>query len=131
MKRVISNDSLVPTIVLGHLLQPGQSRDVDVPDELVSAIPEGSPPAVNAPAQSSPEGDHAGHGKPDWPGKLLALQALSVAKLKPELDGLVADELQTLAQIEEAAEQPRSSVLELLAAAQLKLARAAGGGDPT
>ncbi|MFN3303048.1 MAG: hypothetical protein ACK44A_04935, partial [Roseateles sp.] len=68
----------------------------------------------------------------EWPEKLVALQALSVAKLKAgALLGLSAEELQTLAQIEEAAEQPRTSVLELLAAEQLKLARQASGGDPT
>lgn len=128
MKRVIENNSLVPMVVLGHLLQPGQCRDVDVPDELASAVPEGSPePAGKAP----PEEADSQHLKPQWPEKLVALQGLSVAKLKAGLLGLTTEELGTLAQIEEAAEQPRISVLELLAAEQLKLARQAAGGDAT
>ncbi|MFN3303049.1 MAG: hypothetical protein ACK44A_04940, partial [Roseateles sp.] len=55
MKRVIENNILVPMVVLGHLLQPGQSRDVDVPDELSSAVPEGSP--LPAGAEQHPAAD--------------------------------------------------------------------------
>lgn len=135
MKRTIENTTLVPIIVAGHMIPPGQSRDVDIPDELASSIPDGSPaPADPLGGSASTGGERGGEGgrgpgNPDWPEKLVQLQKLSVAKLKAELDALSTDELGTLAQIEEAAEQPRTSVLEALAAAQLKLARKAGGGD--
>jgi hypothetical protein len=127
MKRVITNDTLVPLFVMGYLLQPGQSRDVEVPDELASAVPEGSPEPVD-PNEANTV-DLPPDDAPQWPERLVALQKLAVAKLKPQLEVLTSEDLQTLGQIEEAAEQPRSSVLELLAAAQLKLARANTGEE--
>lgn len=125
MKRTIENTTMVAMFVAGHMIPPGESRDVEVPDELASAVPDGSPQPVEASTGDEPQGD--GNGTPERPAQLVELQKLSVAKLKPALADLDAAQLVTLAQIEEGAEQPRSSVLDAIAAAQLKLASANTG----
>jgi hypothetical protein len=120
MRRYIQNDTTAPIFAGGVMILPGTGREVDLPpelDDLHTAEAQAQAEEVEAPLA--------------WPLALVALQALSVAKLKPELDKLSDADLATLALVEEAAELPRSTVLELIATHQLKRAQAKAGGEPT
>lgn len=121
-KRYIENDTGAAMFVGGSMILPGTGREVDVPDHLV--------PADGA-AKPEEEGGDEGGKPPAWPEALVAVQALSVAKLKAALADLSGEDLATLAKIEEASETPRSSALEAIAALQLKRAQDRAGGEPT
>lgn len=118
-KRYIENDTAAPMFVGGSMILPGTGREVDVPDHLVPAD------------EAKPPPDDAGAGKPDLPPELVALQALSISKIKAQMGELTDEQLRVLAQIEEASDTPRSSLLAEIAAQQLKRAQARAGGEPT
>lgn len=118
-KRYIENDTASPLFVGGSMILPGTGREVDVPDHLVPV------------ADTKPPPEDAANDKPEWPPELIALQALSISKIKAQMAELPDDQLAVLVQIEEASETPRSSLLAEIAAQQLKRAQARAGGEPS
>lgn len=123
-KHYIENTTTADMVVAGYLISPGTGREIDMPEGFTA--PEGSEPQPAR--QDEPELEEA--QRPELPERLQALQLLSIAKIKPELETLTADELRLLAQAEEASPQPRSSLLDLIAAQLLKLASGTQG-EPT
>jgi hypothetical protein len=100
MKKVIENTGNSPMYEMGKMIPPGEIAVVDVPDEAPTAQPD-------------PE--------PDPDAALQELLALSVDKVKASLDGVGADTLKRLRELE-AAGKARKGVLEAIDAAAIAAA---------
>jgi hypothetical protein len=106
-KKYIENDTAHTMYVGGCAIAPGEGREVFVPD---------APPAEAATEEPA---------EPDTDGPLHELLAGNVAAVAAGLEGLSADSLMRLRELEAAGLKPRKGVLEALDAASIAAADAA------
>lgn len=104
MKKYIENDTAHMLYVGGRAIAPGEGREVEVPDE---------PAAAAAPAE------------PTLADQVALLLKDSVSKITASLDALNGDTLDMMAELEGAAEKPRSTLLAAIGQEQIKRADAA------
>lgn len=119
-KRYMHNDGPNTMFVGSVMILPGQGREVD--DQFLPPVDE--VPAGDATASS-------GEGGEGGPPSLATLQALPVRDLVPQLETLSDADLAALAELEQAAATPRTTVLSAISKLQLDRAQAAAGGAPT
>lgn len=98
MKQYIENTGKEARFIAGKLLQPGEGREIDVPDPVKG------------------DGTDAGEGDEHAPSVLLAkLLEGSIKTVTPQLKGLSAEQLAELDALE-AAGQKRSGIAQAIAA---------------
>lgn len=117
MKRYVQNDTDRDMIVGGMLIPAGQGREID------TALLPPEPAAEEAPAPPAP---------PDPDANLRDLLKGTIREIEPLLDDeTTSDEtLAGLARLEAASETPRQTLLQKIAAEQLKRAQKKVG-EPT
>ena len=114
------------TMFVGSVMIPaGEGREVD--EQFLPPVDDAAQSAGDAGGEGSGEGGGEGNA----PQNLVALQALPVRDLVPQLEGLSAEDLAALEALEQGAETPRVTVLSAITKLQLDRAQAAGGGAPT
>ncbi len=110
MKKYVENDTAHMIYVGGCAIAPGEGREVEAPGEAREAAP--------APAE------------PTLAEQVALMLKDSVKKISASLDALNGDTLDTMAELEAAADKPRSTLLEAISDEKIKRANDALASDP-
>lgn len=123
-KRYLQNDGEHTMFVGSVMIPPGEGREVD--EQFLPPVDDGD---TSASAGSQDGSGATGAGEASE--QLRALRASSVRDLVPQLEALSPEDLAALAELEQASETPRVTVLSAISKLQLDRAQAAAGGAPT
>lgn len=110
MKRYVHNDTEAVKFVGGRMLQPGEGREIDLPDDGGDSTDQGAP--VDAPP-IDPQAE-----------ALKVLREQSVADIKAQLEAITPELLDLLEAAEQAAEKPRTTLLAAIGEERLRRAAA-------